>query len=381
MTRFRSYQGCVLLALLDQIQCDDGGDMRQRLCLHRAFGQLIETPTGARLAQEHEKLKLPARVGFGPIAGTRQISVDGRRGFHGPRGITHWASTQPVIVLNDHYLWVDQEIRDREMPATLGHELLGHAPWYARAQSKKILDVFHLHALNEINARLVGWTIELETHQGLGDREAWSYIRDPAAYMAELKLRHPYYALTYSTDEMGDALGALSLRLAAAQNRLIELYASLRRHRSWYRVIDHFIMVHYMDHNSFRALSGYMTDTEAVINAEIGQAKAALEAMALTAQRFQGEVDQQSVRFLARHSKNALFDELQNKVEEQTAALSDLLDARRTAAKSGRLGIDSAHRDHWHEQVTFEELVKLYEQDHEHFKKRPEPELADQLRS
>jgi len=53
-----------------------------------------------------------------------------------------------------------------------------------------------------------------------------------------VKLRHPYYALTHNGAEMKDALASLVARIPKAQARLVEQIENLKRHRSWYRVID-----------------------------------------------------------------------------------------------------------------------------------------------
>jgi hypothetical protein len=356
-----------LPSLFDLVQFEDGGDPRRRLALAQGLEQLVNSPTGGTLAQEFGDLGLGARLAFGRIEGTRAVIIDGRPGFHGPRGYTTWHHDHPLVILNDHYLTIDPIIRERELPATLGHELLGHGLWYHRAQAKKLLDVFHLHELNEVNARLVGWTIEMELHDGLGDREAWHFLRDREGYLAEMKLRHPYYALTYNADEMKDALASLIARIPKARARLAEQIENLKRHRSWYRVIDHFIMVHYMDHNSFTALQGYMKDTDGVIFSEIEQARLALNAMIKAAQTLHGEADRQSARYLARKAQHTLFADLQKGVDLHSTRLEEQVEAQREKAKKGKLNLDSAMTRHWEGQVTFEQLVSLYENDHDHF--------------
>jgi len=125
-----------------------------------------------------------------------------------------------------------------------------------------------------------------------------------------------------------------------------------------------------LDHETFTALQGYMKDTDIVILSEIEQARATLNAMVNAAQSLHGEVKQHSVNYLARKSSHKLFGELQQAVDAQSARLEELVQAQRDKAKKGKLIIDEAMTRHWEGQVTFEQLVALYEQDHDHFNLR-----------
>jgi hypothetical protein len=364
------------MPILKRVTFEDSQDPTRQRHLADAVARLLQSPTAVRLVQDFDRMQAAAHVAFGPINGTRRIRADGRPTFHGPRAYTNVVGGQSLIILNQEFLQSDEETRDTDMAAALAHELLGHGLWYQRAAKHRMLDAAHVHDLNELNARLIGWIVEMEVSARLGDREAWTFLRDPDGYLAALKLRNPFYALTYSSADMRAPLAALSQRLDQAKARIDELGTHLKRHRSWNHVISHFILVHGMNAGDFNALRLYMAETDQWIEEEIEQAKAAQLAIQKAAEHLASEADSSSLRYLASAANHKLFGELQVEVDQLIDTLRTHVEAKRQAAQTGDHLHDPRAADHWDGQITFTDLVALYENDTEHF----QHDRADQSR-
>ena len=206
--------------LLDCVQIDDDGDARRQTVLREALERLLNSPTAQTLIQQVIEDRVSARIRFVPVAGSRLVDIGGRRIFFGARGFSLQEEDTATITLNENYLGGDDALRERDLPPTIAHELLGHCLWVARAKRERIQQAFHHHDLNEMNARLVGWLVDLELDGRLENSGASSYLLNPAVFRDELKFVNSYYALTFSTEEMRRPVEVMQSRLAIAYEKL-----------------------------------------------------------------------------------------------------------------------------------------------------------------
>jgi hypothetical protein len=247
----------------------------------------------------------------------------------------------------------------------LAHELLGHGLGYGRAWAQGLVNAFHHHDLNEWTARVIGWTVDFELNGAAGDPEAWQYLQSPEVFINRLKLRHPTYAVTFGSSEMVEPAEALKQRLEAAREQLSEMEQNLVRHRSWNRVIDHFISDHGMAAGEFVALKSELALTDHVIETEIAQINAAIATMVSTLIDFYADADVEYRLHLLNTARHPFFAGLEDEVKSLTEHLRAI--ATKAKSTSRRVSSDVGINPYWHGQVTFADLVKLYESDRTHF--------------
>jgi hypothetical protein len=143
------------------------------------------------------------------------------------RGSAAWVSDCLHLKFDTSYLHVDQYLRDRQFPPVAAHELLGHGLWYARAARRGILQAMHHHDKNEAYARLVTWTVDEQLGIRSRREEARQYLAEPQAALDKLKSKAPYYALTFSSEEMCDPVRAFKRRLAGFRDETGRLASAL----------------------------------------------------------------------------------------------------------------------------------------------------------
>ncbi len=353
----------LLERLLSRVTLDDGGKPEHRAELHRAFTRMLESPSMRALAERYAAEGAPATVRFEPLADTRRGDVDGRPFFQGTRALTDWTGDAVLVRLNAAYLESHEHYRAQSLPSILAHELLGHGLWYARAARENILQAFHHHELNETNARLVGWLSDFEQDGRFEEAGVWTYLRDPQAYLDGLKMRLPYYALTFSQEELGRPVEALEARLAAAQAARARLMTERGNQRTWEGVINHFASHHHAPEASFRALRAQFAQSDAAYTAEIAAVDELSAQVSVVLGRFKAEQDKVSERYLRGAAEHPLFADLQR---EADANLSKLLDHVRSAGARPEDESPEAARlreAHWRGQIDFSELRRMYEED------------------
>ncbi len=337
-----------------RVAFDGEGDARRDAALSDALDRMLESPTARALAERYAAQGAAATVRFEDIPGTVPTSPDGRAFFHGTRGLTHWTGDSVLVRLNSAYLDSDAHHRRQSLPAILAHELLGHGLWYSRAADENLLQAFHHHDLNEINARLVGWLVDHELDGRMEESGAWTYLRDPSAYTDNLKLRLLYYALTFSGAEMSAPMPALETRLARARERRARLESERANVRSWTPVVDYFA-AEGVPEARFRDLRAELAQNDASYAADIASADEAIAGMETVLARFKAETDGASTRYLAAAAAHPMFAELQREVDERLAELrARAVEPQPQAAPAAAAASG---------QITFDELRRMYEQD------------------
>ena len=355
----------LLSNLLKHVRLDDGGVPERREALMTAFRRMLQTPTARALAERFIADGIPAVVRFETFEGSRLYEVNGRKIFYAPRAFTEWKGDHVEVRMNLDYLGAHAEFQEQDLPPTLAHELLGHGLWYSRAARENALQAFHHHDLNETNARLVGWLVDFELDQRFEESGAWSYLSDPAAFLNHLKLRLPYYALTWSTAELARPRETLEERSLAAKAKREQLRTQLANHSSWNGVIDHFVAHHAVAESRLTALRGYMAETAQSYQDEIGVMDALIAEVDATVGRMNAEPDHSSERYLQWAATHPLFADLRAETDAHTRRLQGQVS--RTPAKLGDESQSAvqAREDHWRGQITFEQLVEMYRKDRE----------------
>lgn len=294
---------------------------RQREIIRKAIARLMEAPTAREIAVAYLAESIPTTVKFaGPTAGAASDFM-----LMQPRGYASWNDDGLVVTLNAMYLSVDESLRVADLPMTLGHELFGHGLWYARAARASVYQGCHHHELNEANARLVGWLISCELNSPVELDEAIRYLRDPAQYLAELKLKLPYYAMTFSSREMLRPLEVLEGRLRHAHSSRIALTERLAElHGRLSPPIDG---DQRSDASDSRAQGprGSIAVEEDWIRNSLANLFAVIEELDATIGRLNAESDKQSERYLRWASEHPFFAELQREVDKRTGQLQKLL--------------------------------------------------------
>jgi hypothetical protein len=326
---------------------------------------MLKSPSARALAERFLADGATAVVRFEPFDGSRIYEANGRNIFYAPRAFTEFADGRVTVRLNLDYLGTDAEFQTQDLPPTLAHELLGHGLWYSRAAREGAFQAFHHHELNETNARLVGWLADFELDGRFEENGAWSYLQDPAGFLNHLKLRLPYYALTFSNEELGRPLEALEARSAAAKAKRARLESELANHLSWNPVIDHFVKHHGIPEARLRALRGYMADTAQSYKDELAVMDSLIAEVDATVGRMKAEPDASSERYLKWAATHPMFADLARETAENGARLLELV--RRTPARPGDETAEAARSraDHWRGQITFEEMADMYRKDRE----------------
>jgi len=353
----------LLSNLLKHVRLDDGGVLERREALMKAFQRMLQTPTARALAERFVADGVPAVVRFEAFEGSRLYDVNGRKIFYAPRAFTEWKGDHVEVRMNLDYLGTHDEFQEQDLPPTLAHELLGHGLWYSRAARENALQAFHHHDLNETNARLVGWLVDFELDRRFEESGAWSYLADPTAFLNHLKLRLPYYALTWSTEELARPRETLEERSLAAKAKRDQLRTQLANHSSWNAVIDHFVKHHDIRESQLVALRGFMKETARSYEDEIVVMNSLIAEVDATVGRMNAEPDRSSERYLQWAASHPLFADLRKEVDANTRRLQEQVS--KTPAKLGdeSAAAVQARKDHWAGQITFEQLVAMYQQD------------------
>jgi hypothetical protein len=251
----------LLTRMLERVRLDDRGRADEKKALEDSFKRLLDTPTGRRYAEEFLAEGLTAVVHFEDFPDSQLYLVNGKKRFYAAQAYTDWRQEgYAEIRLNRHYVDGDPDYLRESLPSIIGHELLGHGLWYGRAAKQDLYLAFHYHELNETLARVVGWSVDHELDGKLEEHGAWTYLQDPKFYLANLKMRLPYYAVTFSREEMADAIGSMTKRLAAAKQEVKRAEANLANQKTWLPVLEHFSKDHGIPSKRFDLLRQELTD-------------------------------------------------------------------------------------------------------------------------
>jgi hypothetical protein len=358
----------LLSRLLERVTLDDGGDSAKRAELTAALTRMLQSATSRGLVEDFIASGAKAVIRFEEFPGSRIVETDGRKLFHAPRAFTEWRKEDGTVIvrLNQDYLGTDHKFLTQDLPPTIAHELLGHGLWYHRAVAQDAYQAFHHHELNETNARLVGWLTDYELDGRFEENGAWSYLQDPAGFLSYLKLRLPYYALTFSNAELKDPVGTLEDRLFNAKSKRTQLQQERENNASWIPVADHFVKDHGVPGSKMRALRAHLKSADQGYADDLAVNESLITEVEATLGRMRAEPDQASERYLQWAATHPLFAELERETAERTRRLLDLV--RRNPPPPDHASAKLAE-DHWAGQITFDELSKMAQEDQ---RKHPE---------
>ncbi len=347
----------LLARMLERVRLDDRGRPDEKKALEDSFKRLLDTPTGRRYAEEFLAEGLTAHVHFDDFPDSSLFLVDGRKKFYAAQAYTDWRQEgYAEIRLNRHFVDGDPDIMHDALPAIIGHELLGHGLWYSRAAKENLYFAFHYHELNETLARLVGWAIDHELNGRFEEAGAWTYLSDPAGYLSNLKMRLPYYAVTFGQAEMAKPLETLRSRLAAAEQEVERARRNLTSQKTWLPVLDHFSRDHAVPANRFDMLRKELSDLESHYANEIVNAESIVREVSGLMGRITAEPDHASEIYLSQAAAHPFFARL----SADTARLGAALNAMARAAPPAPPR-PAARRPA--DQIAWDELAKMYRDD------------------
>lgn len=310
-------------ALMKQVRMDDRGSAREREGLERTVRRMLESPTARKYAQQFVDAGIPGVIKFDEVEGSKVYEFERRRIFYAPRAFTDWKDGVAVVRLNRDYLDSDEEYFFEDAPPTLAHELLGHGLWYGRMAKDNLQEGFHVHENNETNAKLVGWLASWELNRRHHDTYAYEYLQDPVAYLRNLKLRQPYYALTYANGELADPLAALRARLAKLPGLRASYEQGLANVRSWPPIVDHFIGHHGIPESRFAKLREDLVQREAALNGELATLASIEQNVQATIDYYESETGKPGLQYLKFMGSYPQFAALQADVDAMTAELRE----------------------------------------------------------
>lgn len=235
-------------SLRARLVLDDGGDPLAREALDMAVRRLLESPTARELAAEFVRRGVTVRIAFAAMENSVLVERDGRRSLSGYGGTASHGSGGASVKLNRDYLRADTAYQLHDLPATLGHELLGHALGAARAEAAGVEPAWNRWRGDELNAGVVGWLVAAELGEPPRDAHLWRWLEDPERYYREMHLAGGYYAKTFSAEEAARPAHAIRARLARVEAAL-ELFdgRAAAAALDWDAIIDHFKFEHGVD--------------------------------------------------------------------------------------------------------------------------------------
>jgi hypothetical protein len=343
--------------MLERVRLDDRGRPDEKKALEDSFKRMLDTPTGRRYAEEFLAEGLTAHVHFEDFPDSQLYLVDGRRKFYAAQAYTDWRQEgYAEIRLNRHYVDGDPDFMRESLPSIIGHELLGHGLWYGRAAKENLYLAFHYHELNETLARLVGWSIDHELDGRFEEAGAWNYLSDPGHYLSNLKMRLPYYAVTFGKEEMANPVATLNSRLASAGQEVERAQRNLASQKTWLPVLDHFSHDHGIAPKRFETLRKELADLEAHYQNEIVNAESIVREVSGLRDRIVAEPDHASELYLSQAAAHPFFERLSADTARLGAALSKTANAAPSAPPRAAASRPA-------DQITWEELAKMYQDD------------------
>lgn len=301
-----------------------GEEERQCEIIRKAISRLMDAPTAREIAIDYLAESIPTTVQFGKPKNATSASSDYMLLIQ-PRDYAHWEANRLVVILNAAYLTADEGFRATDLPVLLGHELFGHGIWYARAERAGVRQGYHHHELNETNARLVGWLINLELN-GPGDcGEAIRYLDNAAQYLAHMKLKLPYYALTFSSQEMLRPVEVMEAGAQQARNSRSALVKRLAELGALMAAEDGKGRRDTSDSPACKARDPVQAEEKMWIRNELTSLDAVITELDAVIGRFRAETENKSERYLCWASEHSFFVELQREVDKRSNRLRRLL--------------------------------------------------------
>lgn len=233
--------------LRERLILDDGGNALAREALDMAVRRLLESPTARELAEQFVRLDATVKISFAAMEHSVVAERGGKKLLAGYGGTATYKPEGSWVKLNRDYLVTDTEYLLRDMPTTLGHELLGHVLGAARAEAAGVDAAWHRWRGDEHTAALAGWLIAAELGRLPRDEHMWRWLDDPESYFRGLHLAGAYYAKTFSAEEAKNPGRAYAERLTRVEAALELLNRDAADAVDWGKVIDHQIAAHGAD--------------------------------------------------------------------------------------------------------------------------------------
>ena len=335
-------------ALLQRVELGDEGDPGQAI-LVEAMRRLLCAPTAQAAARDFLAEAVPARILFGPMDA---------------KGLALWSEGAVRVTINEGYLRGDFAPEGPSLPVVLCHELLGHGVWHARGARQNAWQAIHHHELNEVYALLLGWIVEMELGGGAPGPGALSYLADPEGYVANMKLRTTYYALTFSSAAMRRPMETIAARIEWMEAQKVELERGLANHRSWAPAADALVRWGRVPEHQVTAVRRDLADQDAALQNDLRSIDLGLGELRATLERMRSEADRQSERYLVWAADCPAVLTL----TQETQALEQRLRTLLSTAPSLEDGPPPVAPDDG--QLTFDQLAELYRQDRAEYPQR-----------
>lgn len=342
--------------LMERLTLDDRGSEREKAGLDRVVRRMLESPTARKFAQQFIDEGITGVVRFEEVEGSQVFEFERRKIFYAPRAFTDWKDGKAVVRLNRDYLDSDEEYFFEDAPPTLAHELLGHGLWYGRMAKVSLQDGFHVHENNETNAKLVGWLASWELNKRHHDTYAYEYLQDPQAYLENLKMRQPYYSVTYADKDLADPVATLKSRLAKV-GPLREQFEKARANiATWSPIVEHFITHHGVPAERFAKLREDLAQREAAMGGELQTLAVIEDSLRQTVDYYESETGKPGVEFLRSMGQYPQFAALQADVDAMTAELRRMMTEETARPGSPPIQWPAG-------QITWEEFQAMFQKD------------------
>lgn len=247
--------------LRSRLILDDGGDALAREALDMALRRLLESPTAHELAEDFVRLSVTVKISFAAMENSVVADRGGRKYLEGYGGTSTHGVGGAWVKLNRDYLKTDTAFLLHDLPATLGHELLGHALGAARAEAAGREKEWDLWRGDELGAGLTGWLIAAELGSIPSDAHLWRWLEDPEQYYRAMHLAGGYYAKTFSAEEAADPAHAYRERLARVAAALELFDRRAVETVDWNKVIEHFVAAHGVPRRRIALVRAELTDS------------------------------------------------------------------------------------------------------------------------
>ena len=348
--------------LLEKLEIDDHGNPAERRLLEKVVRRLMDSPTARRYTEDLLASGGRAKVSFEEVGGYRVVEEGGRRTFNGIFGETNFDGEIPHVRLNRQYLESDADFVMAHAPKALGHELLGHVVYHAKAAVLDLVWPFRYYKDNETLSGLVEWIITAELGEKLSNGRMWQYLQSPDLYHRNLHVVAPFYAGTFDREEARDLEGTLLARRERVRREMRDGEEDARNWAHWKAIADHFALHHQASPQSLRTVRA--TIEASLENRRLGaQELAAIDSYVQHLLDALGQPDWKkwAAGFLQSMS-HAFFTQVEEEVASLTRHLRDLVE-RRQAAEPAAPAAGPAPAEDGPRQITFDELGKMYRDD------------------
>jgi hypothetical protein len=210
----------------------------------------LESPTARRLADDYVKIGLPAKLSMMKVEGSQRAVYQGRV-FLTIKSAETFVNDNSTIAIRFNDLMLGAT---SEAPNSIAHELFGHALDWSRAVKDGSFPAYDYADSAELNAKLVGWTIDQELGDPADKYDIDDYFADTTTYMDRHRFDAPSHCLGLSRAEMADARAAYQARLDRLLSDRTYFKSRLPSSRNEIGWIDHFIEVHGMKPGPFANL-------------------------------------------------------------------------------------------------------------------------------